>query len=552
VAKKSVIEIDVNDAKFKAFADAFNKFQDAVGDVNKEMKNLGKGTTEVAEKGVKGFAKFRQELAAIQRSAKDTISPFVKIASVTTQIASSVAGATFNLAKWAAFGAVGTGFGLGALASAVVGTRREALGYGVSSGALRASRTAYGQFADADELLGNIASSQFDPTKASAYSVLGIRNQSKKSPVQLEGEILSVIGEFFKRNKQNPAALELVAPLANREQMQRMAGLDPGELKKAIENQSRLQAQYEKSDKGFRSFYQALQEAEQTIETSLIGGMDKLAPHLAKLSNTIAKIIQDFLDSPRFEQLMVKLGSQLERFIGYLTTPEFESDLGRLKTLVFDLADAMAAALSLIKPFVKLVPHIGSSVAKSNPFTAALYFEKKAFDIMTKPLTGVHGFDMRGSFSGSSTADWLMRPMAERLHNPGNLKIPGHSGSRPEDFQQFANDNAGLLAMKSQLGLYYNRDKLDTISSIVSKYAPRSENDTSAYIASVAKRSGFGAAQHLNLSDSSTMASLISAMTKQENSRSGFTPQQVKIVIDNNTSSNVNSSAAALPAGVAR
>jgi len=103
-----------------------------------------------------------------------------------------------------------------------------------------------------------------------------------------------------------------------------------------------------------------------------------------------------------------------------------------------------------------------------------------------------------------------------KLNNPGNLRNPGGAG-----FQRFMSSQQGLQAMAGQLGLYYNRDHLDTIGGIVSKYAPPKvndtvENDTAAYIANVSKRTGFGANQQLNLNDPAQLQAVMQAMLVQE------------------------------------
>lgn len=103
-----------------------------------------------------------------------------------------------------------------------------------------------------------------------------------------------------------------------------------------------------------------------------------------------------------------------------------------------------------------------------------------------------------------------------KLNNPGNLRMPGGKG-----FQRFASTQAGLTAMASQLGLYFNRDNLNTISGIVSKYAPPTENPTGAYIANVAQRTGFGANQQLNMNDPATLGAVMQAMLVQEQGKSG-------------------------------
>jgi len=89
----------------------------------------------------------------------------------------------------------------------------------------------------------------------------------------------------------------------------------------------------------------------------------------------------------------------------------------------------------------------------------------------------------------------------------------------------------GIKAMAAQLHLYQNRDHLNTINDIVSKYAPKSENDTAAYIADMVGKTGFKSDQSLDLNDTSTMSKLISAMTKHENSKSNFSQDMVSRII---------------------
>ena len=519
---KSVIEIDVNDAKFKAFVAAFEQFQDAIGEAEDKVEDLGDGLDDAADRGLKGFARFRKELNDMKVAAKDAIEPLSRIANKTKEIYSSVTGTALGLAKWVTFSALVSGFGLAGLASSVVGTRREALGYGVSPGALRSARAAYGQYADSDSLLSSISQTQFDPTKGAAYSLLGITGQSNKSPIQLLAEVLEKGAGAYGRYKNNPGAMDILSPLLSAEQGRMLSGLNPGEISGAARKQRELQQQYEKSDQGFRKLWQALQESGQAIETSLIGGLNKLAPALSKLTNTVTKVIQQFLDSPRFEKLMDRMGGYVEKFISYITDPKFGEDLTRLKNLIFDLAEGVASLVAILK----FIPKVAEGIAKSNIITAPLYWEKKAWD-------------------------WLTKPMAERLHNPGNLKNPGSDGSGESSFQSFKSDDDGLRAMSAQIGRYYNKQHLDTIQKVLGRYAagdPRLPD----YVKNVSSRTGFAPGQPLDLNDMATRSSLMSAMTKQENSRSNFSAPAIKVIIENNTGGSAVATANSLYTGNAK
>ena len=116
--------------------------------------------------------------------------------------------------------------------------------------------------------------------------------------------------------------------------------------------------------------------------------------------------------------------------------------------------------------------------------------------------------------------------VGSRLNNPGNLRswagVPTEGG-----FAHFSSMKAGLGAMAQQLLLYSKRGK-DTIRSIISTYAPSSENNTASYIADVAKRMGISPDAHLNLSNPETLSSLMSAMVRHEQ---GYMPVSSKDIM---------------------
>lgn len=109
-------------------------------------------------------------------------------------------------------------------------------------------------------------------------------------------------------------------------------------------------------------------------------------------------------------------------------------------------------------------------------------------------------------------------PLGIRNNNPGNLRswggVPTSGG-----FAQFGSLQAGLSAEDRQLALYGQRG-INTISGIVSKWAPSSENNTAAYIASVSKSTGFGSGQQLDLSDPAIRQKIANAINAQENGSS--------------------------------
>jgi hypothetical protein len=102
-----------------------------------------------------------------------------------------------------------------------------------------------------------------------------------------------------------------------------------------------------------------------------------------------------------------------------------------------------------------------------------------------------------------------------RNNNPGNLRAT--SANQPQDsdgFRIFPTMDEGIEHANNQLNIYATRDGINTISGIVSKWAPKNENDTAAYIASVSKQTGI-TDPNAQLTEGDR-ASVLSAMFRHE------------------------------------
>jgi hypothetical protein len=105
--------------------------------------------------------------------------------------------------------------------------------------------------------------------------------------------------------------------------------------------------------------------------------------------------------------------------------------------------------------------------------------------------------------------------LADRNNNPGNIRPVGGKG-----FRFFESAMDGWEAMKKQLMRYFTGKTtgkaLQTISDIVSTWAPPSENDTGKYIADISKWMGVDPKAVLNLNNPQVMTSLMQSMARKE------------------------------------
>lgn len=121
-------------------------------------------------------------------------------------------------------------------------------------------------------------------------------------------------------------------------------------------------------------------------------------------------------------------------------------------------------------------------------------------------------------------------PRGIRNNNPGNLNFVHQTGAILEPkplngtaprFAKFATANDGLSALADQL-LRYNKRGIDTVTGVISMWAPPTENNTKAYIKSVAKSIGVNPDDHLGKFSAGTLSGLMHAIIRFENGQDPY------------------------------
>ena len=125
-----------------------------------------------------------------------------------------------------------------------------------------------------------------------------------------------------------------------------------------------------------------------------------------------------------------------------------------------------------------------------------------------------------------------VQPRGIRNNNPLNIRI-GNTwlGERPNPtdpaFEEFVTMEYGIRAAFLILRRYIRRYKKNTISSIVSTWAPSSENNTLKYIDRVAQMTHLSPDEPIDYYDRDTMCKLVAAMAQVE---CGQPIDEVKII----------------------
>lgn len=118
----------------------------------------------------------------------------------------------------------------------------------------------------------------------------------------------------------------------------------------------------------------------------------------------------------------------------------------------------------------------------------------------------------------------MVFPVGIRLSNPGNIKKDKHSHwegmTRLQDdakFVRFRDPYNGLRAIAKLLITYKKAYHCDSITEIINRYAPPSENNTFSYIRDVSARSGFFPNELLDMGDTMTLVRILQAIVVHEN-----------------------------------
>lgn len=125
-------------------------------------------------------------------------------------------------------------------------------------------------------------------------------------------------------------------------------------------------------------------------------------------------------------------------------------------------------------------------------------------------------------------------PRGIRNNNPGNLRRSNDpwqglaERQTDRDFFVFQSAVYGIRALARTLISYQDKHNLRTIDGIITRFAPPGDNNnTSAYVAAVVKRTGFDADQKLNMHSYAHLFPLLDAIILHENGQQPYSDSQL-------------------------
>ncbi len=589
MAVKSIIDIDVNDAKFKKFQELFEKYRSAVEDLPDSWKDVNKELVAA----VLAHEKMQEKLAEVSKHQQDSLKnqafSWKNIATSAKSFSASVKTATAALLRWvplttiiAGLGGVGALFGIDTLAANVGARRRSALGLGLAYGEQKAFEVNYGRLVDPGSFLSSVNAALHDVRQRYTLYAAGLGegdirgNDTAGVSVALIKRLKTLADATQPQFLQQVLESRHLDRFMSLEDFERLKSTPASEVEQYARSFGRDAAQFGLSKQNqlvWQNFQVALQRSGAKIENVFVKGLgDAHIPEaLEQLSGAVSESIKTFMQSPKLKVWLKDIGEGLKHFAKMVASGEFQKKIDTFVTDIGLIADATVRALK----FLGVIPKTDADKAQdqkdfaesfaNQPWTTSGFAHLIGADKLGQSIgdllsRGLNPFDGRnlgisgtsagsgrslsGGMSGAmSGGETVQNPAgggygAYPVNNPLNIRPVG----KTKGFMHYGSIAEGLKAAAWQLQHFEYAHGLDTIAKIVTRFAPPEENDTAAYIKFVAHKMQIPATQHLDLHNKEVLGKLVSAMAKIENKKNNFSPQVVISVLNNTGGNTVVSS----------
>jgi hypothetical protein len=478
---KSIIEIEIKNEQYQKHIDSFIEYDGMLKGTAHKWEFIGKQAASAAspigkisdhtktissllDSMTAQIGKFNKAGSQTEKSTKETKKHFLDILGASKET-------TALMIKWGSIGSAGLGvaaagfYAMSKIAGSESNLRKETKTLGISAGELESQKANFEKYVDVDSYLHNISQTRGDISKKGALITAGMGGMDKLDNADFAAKALLKARETFIKY----GSTQQGADASGLTQI----GFTFDTLKN-LENHSKAE-----------------------IEASI--AKEKSDRSLVAQSDKQLKSWQD-------------LNIQIDIFTRSLKAVTADVLLPLAKLINNPSGETKSA-------FSRMIEHpVDFWTGNGKAFKGSSSSNNPSNEVGS---TNTKESDLSQTQQGS-------RPSS---NNPGNLRIPGQSTG----FAHPKTLDDGFFSLARQLKLYASgnskaahHQKLDTIASILSVYAPSSENNTGAYIKDVSNRTGFNPNQHLDLNDRAVLAKLMSAITKHENNKTNYTPQQIQ------------------------
>lgn len=380
MAVKSIVDIDIKDAAFKRYTDSFKAYQSMLSKTPEAWKNVTKEIDNsrasfqklvAAAAARQGYAKLTAEAESVaSRHLERAERSWRNIAQSTQRFATHVVTATRELLRWAGAlgiisGLLGGGglMGIGRLATAAAGQRRDALGMGITPGQNAAFQLNYGRLVNTQSVLGGVHEAITDPTKRAGLLRAGLSESQiqGKDAAQVSMMLIEQVKTLVDKIPTNQLGLhvsqverlgELGLTLEDLERIKRTSRSEISRYgKDTLADRPRLELDRGTQD-AWDNFKKQLALAAGVLENNFIKILTPLTGPLTKLSEAFLRLADSVLGGKAGQDLIKNISDGVDGLAKTIGRPEFRKGVEEFATNIVKVANATANALKYIAGWV--------------------------------------------------------------------------------------------------------------------------------------------------------------------------------------------------------
>lgn len=242
----------------------------------------------------------------------------------------------------------------------------------------------------------------------------------------------------------------------------------------------------------------------------------------------------DLLKDKVFASLEGKLGDKLVQVTDYLKDhlPEISTDITNVAGAINNIADAITSVVAVVTHLATALDHLvpdwlKNLLSRIGPAGTIQDLLAGKYNNLLAKLPGAVDAGAAQAQRAATVSPGFQHQAAKlfnawaprglRNNNPGNIRYgkfaqsQGASGQDADGFAVFPTLGAGVAASSALLSKYL-AGGINTVSRVIARWAPPSENNTKAYTNYVSKRLGVGADQPLTAAQVQGIQSSIYAM----------------------------------------
>jgi len=378
--RRSVLEIDVQDEKFKTFLKDYQKFQASAAKLPAIAQAFAAGMAQQQANARRAAAaasamanesgRLARSWAAASRYTKDvytnvtnTVARLGRFVGISGGVSGLIGGLITGGAIW----------GLERLAGGANQARRQTMGLGLGYGQQKAFGLAYERLIDSTGFLGGVSTGRGNIASgaATALYTLGINPMGGGNTGDVAQDALARIRNLAKKTPESQ--LGIIAQGYNLgelgigvEDLRRLRTMSDAEFKKYQQDYTSRSKSLDVQDDTLRKWQDLdvqLDAAGQKIKKIFVDGLVPLAEPLGKLSNAFGDMLKSIVGSGMFKDTIEAVASGLKWFGEYLSDGRFKEDVKVFVESIGMLARKTVEALR----WLGLIPDAKGSVDPTNP-----------------------------------------------------------------------------------------------------------------------------------------------------------------------------------------